>query len=58
MEDSIWDKAGKQFAAVKSKIASMFDCDANENLNDFVLDYIHCETIMKNMKDSKNKIGE
>ena len=55
MEDSIWDKAGKQFAAVKSKIASMFDCDADENLNEFVLDYIHCETIMKNMKGNEKK---
>lgn len=58
MKDSIWDKAEKQFAEIKSKIASMFDCDDSENLNDFVFDYIHCETIMKNMKDSKNKMGE
>ena len=55
MEDSIWDKAGKQFAAVISKIASMFVCDADENLNEFVLDYIHCETIMKNMKGNEKK---
>ena len=51
MVDNIWNSAGKQFAEIKCKIATMFDCNVSDELNEFVFDYIHSETVMKNVKE-------